>query len=150
MNYSQTKSIKVSDITHKHLSRLGRKGETYESIIARLIKEHLAYNEMPRDISRITEICGDRKASEFSFDEKVNFVRKVFDDIDFDMGIYPEWEVKDCLEMAMDEDLVGAGATFGDRELPMAEVVVNCYCLYLEMSSPTFGLGGMIPPLSDH
>lgn len=150
MNYNQTKSLKVSDITHKHLSRLGRKGESYDLIIARLIQEHLTFNEMPHDIQKIREICGDKKASEFSFDEKVNLVREVFDEIDFDMGIYPEWQIEKALETAMDEDFVGAGATFGDRELFMSEVVVNCYCLYLEMPSPTFGLGGMISPLSSH
>lgn len=150
MNYSQTKSLKVSDITHKHLSRIGRKNESFDLIIARLIQEHLVYNEMPRDIKKIKEICGDKKASEFSFEEKVNFVEEVFDEIDFDKGIYPEWTVSKALETAMDEDMVGAGASFSDRELPMAEVVVNCYCLYLQMPSPTFGMGGLIPPLSDH
>ena len=145
--YSQTKSIKVSDITHKHLSRLGRKNDSFDYIIGRLIQEHLIYNEMARDIQKIKKICGDKKASEFSFDEKVNFVREVFDEIDFDMGIYPEWGISQCLETAMDEDLIGSGATFGDRELPMSEIVVNCYCLYLQMPSPTFGTGAMTPPL---
>ena len=150
MNYNQTKSLKVSDITHKHLSRLGRKGESFDLIIARLIQEHLAFDEMPKAIEQIKEICGDKKASEFSFDEKVIFTEDVFNQIDFDKGIYPDWDVSKALETAMDEDLVGSGAAHGDRELLMSEIVINCYCLYLEMPSPTFGLGGMISPLSSH
>lgn len=150
MNYSQTKSLKVTDITHKHLSRIGRKNESFDLIITRLIQEHLAFNEMPKAIEKIRGICGDKKASEFSFEEKAIFVEEVFSEIDFDKGIYPEWDIKKCLETALDEDFVGAGTTFGDRDLPMSEVVINCYCLYLQMPSPTFGMGAMIPPLSDH
>lgn len=159
MNYAQTKSIKVDDITHKHLQRLGRKGQTFANIIAGLIQEHLAI-EMQRDIQKIRELCGDQLVSAksetdepikiLSFDEVASKILEIFDEIDFDFGIYPDWEVPDCLEMAMDEDMVGSGATFGDRDLTLSEVVVNCYCLYLEMPSPTTGLGAMIPPLSEH
>lgn len=159
MSFAQTKTIKVSDITHKHLLRLGRKGETFERILARLIQEHLAYAIIP-DLQRINELCGDAlisaKSDEDSairmmeFDEVVSKTLEIFDVINFDFGIYPDWEIRDCLEMAMDEDMVGAGASFGDRDLPLSEVVANCYCLYLEMESPTTGLGALISPLSLH
>ena len=138
--YAQTKSIKVSDITHKHLSRLGRKGESFDLIIARLIQEHLAFDEMPKAIEGIKEICGDKKASEFIFSSKVIFTEDVFNQINFDKGIYPDWDVSKALETAMDEDLVESGAAHEDRELLMSEVVIKCYCLYLEMPSPTMRL----------
>lgn len=146
MNYSQTKSIKVSDITHKHLTRMGRKGESYDSIIAGLIKMALAI-QMQEDIKMIVELC-DGDANQMSFEDIVAKAEDVFTQIDFDYGIYPDWELSKAMEMAMDEDMVGM--IRDDTVLPLSEVVVNCYCLYLEMPSPTTGLGAMISPLAPH
>ena len=157
--YAQTKSIKVSDITHKHLSRMGRKGESFDLIIARLIQEHLVV-EMNHDFARIRELAGDtlilKKNDSGSpqrvldFDVELSKIEAIFNEIDFDYGVYPDWRLKDAVEMASDEDNVGGAVAFGERDLTLAEVTINTYCLYLEMPSPTFGNGLMISPLSDH
>ena len=159
MAYSQTKTVKVSDITHKHLLRLARKGETFDLIIARLIQEHLVV-EMERDFKKIQELAGDTiilKKNDtgfpnriMEFDEELSKIRAIFDEIDFDYGIYPDWDLKDAVEMASDEDKVGGAVAFGERDLTLAEVTINTYCLYLEMPSPTTGLGALISPLSLH
>ena len=143
----QIKSIKVSDITHKHLTRMGRKGESYDSIIAGLVKMALAI-EMQEDIKKIHTLCGDADANQMDFDDIVAKAQEIFTEIGFDYGIYPDWELSKAMETAMDEDMVGM-----IREhtvLPLSEVVINCYCNYLEMPSPTTGLGAMIPPLAPH
>jgi len=36
---SETKTVKVSEETHEALKALGRKGESYDAIIRRLLKE---------------------------------------------------------------------------------------------------------------
>ena len=154
---NQIKSIKVSSITHKHLSRLGKKGETYEQIISKLIQEHLLY-EMINDIKKIESFCKDEivlKKNEtgqperiMSFENEVSKISRMFDKIDFDYGIYPDWKLKDAIEIASDEDMVGSGVAFGERDLYLSEIAINTYCLYLEMPSPTTGLGAMISPLA--
>lgn len=159
MNYSQTKTVKVSDITHKHLSRLGRKGESFELIIAKLIKEHLVV-EMQTDINKIAELCGDTivlvkndsgsAQRVLPVEDEISSIREIFDWIDFDYGIYPDWDLKDAIEIASDEDFVGSAVAFGERDLTLSEVAINVYCMYLEMPSPTFGNGALINPLAPH
>ena len=144
MSYSQTKTVKVSDITHKHLARLGRKGESYDLIITRLIKEHLSY-AMIEDINKIAELCGntivlvknDGGSAQrvLPLEDEISTIREIFDLI---------------VEIVSDEDFVGSAVAFGERDLTLSEVAINVYCMYLEMPSPTFGNGALINPLTPH
>ena len=158
MSY-QIKTVKVSSLTHKHLSRLGKKGDTYDDIITGLIKEHLQ-SVMFEDIKQIVDMCDSKvvlKKSDssepvrvMSYEDELNEISRIFDSIGFDYGVYPDTPLKNVVELASDEDMVGGGVAFGDRDLLLSEVAVNCYCIYLDMPSPTTGLGAMIPPLSPH
>ena len=153
---NRVKSIKVDDSTHRHLQRLGKKGDSFNDIIMRLV-EHELINEMLPTFDIIQDECRsklylgknpDRDAEEpveiMTFDELVSETRRVFEKIDFDYGVRPDWKLEHCLEIATDEDFVGDVA-FGDRDLPLSEVIINAYCLYLDMPSPTTGLAMRSP-----
>lgn len=117
--YGQTKSLKVSDITHKHLRRIGRKEETFDEIIARLIQEHLL-PIVTEDIKKIEEICGDRDVDP---DTIVEGIKTIFFKINYDMGIYPEWDLSEAVEIAMEED----------SDVKLSEMTIRVYLMYLEM-----------------
>lgn len=128
--YGQTKSLKVSDITHKHLRRIGRKEETFDEIIARLVQEHLLPIVM-EDIKKIEEICGDRDVDP---DTIVEDIKTVFFKINYDMGIYPEWDLSEAVEIAMKEDgdIISLASIM--QPLPkLSEMTIRVYLMYLEM-----------------
>lgn len=119
MKYAQTKSIKVSDITHKHLRRIGRKEETFDEIIARLVQEHLL-PVILEDIKKIEEISGDRDVDP---DTVVEDIKSTFFKINFDMGIYPEWDISEPIKIAMEEG----------SDVKLSEMTIKVYLMYLEM-----------------
>lgn len=119
MKYAQTKSMKVSDITHKHLRRIGRKTESFDEIIARLIQEHLLPIVI-EDIKKIEEICGDRDVDP---DTIIEDIKTIFFKINYDMGIYPEWDLSEAVEIAMEED----------PNAKLSEMTIRVYLMYLEM-----------------
>ena len=153
----QVKSLKVSSITHAHLKRIGTMNDTMESVIRGLIWEHIA-PQVEKDIERINSLCGEKLIHKrtpsgvpqpervMGWEEEVKAISSIFEEIGFDYGIYPEWPLKDAIEMASDEDQVGGAACFGDRDLSLAEVAVNTYCLYLDIPSPTTTGGWMMSP----
>ena len=155
---NQVKTIKVSDVTHSHLRRLGRKGQSFESIIVGLIQEHIT-PYMVDDIKTIHKLTegelvlqkseGDAPVRVMSDQELELRVREVFSQINYDYGIYDDSNLGVVIEGAMDEDMVGSGVAFGDRDLPLSEVISNVYCMLLEMPSPTTTGGRMITPLHD-
>jgi len=130
MKYGQTKSLKVSDITHKHLRRIGRKEETFDEIISRLVQEHLLPIILG-DIKKIEEICGDRDVNP---DTIVEDIKTIFFKIDYDMGIYPEWDLSEAVEIAMkeDDDIISLASIM--LPLPkLSEMTIRVYLMYLEM-----------------
>ena len=155
---NQVKTIKVSDITHSHLKRLGRKGQSFESIIVGLIQEHIT-PYMIDDIKNIHKLTkGELVLQKSEEDSPVRLmsnedverrIREVFSVINYDYGIYDDSNLKPVIEGAMDEDMVGSAVAFGDRDLPLAEVISNVYCMLLEMPSPTTTGGQMITPFHD-
>lgn len=157
----QIKTIKVSDITHSHLKRLGRKGQSFESIIVGLIQEHIApyMADDIKNIHKLTEgelvlqksyvIGEDSPVRVMSNQDIERRIREVFSVINYDYGIYDDSNLQPVIEGAMDEDMVGSAVAFGDRDLPLAEVISNVYCMLLEMPSPTTTGGQMITPFHD-
>ena len=119
MAYGQTKSLKVSDITHKHLRRIGRKEETFDEIISRLVQEHLLPIVMD-DIKKIERISGDRDVDS---DTIVEDIKTTFFKINYDLGIYPEWDISEAVEIAMEEG----------SDVKLSEMTIRVYLMYLEM-----------------
>lgn len=148
-------NIRVSGTTHSHLTRLANKNESYDHVVTKLIQEHLIQHEILPAIAKIRTICGDELIMEDgnqilpSTEVQAKIQSILADEIGFDYGIHPEWDISQVIETAIDEDFVGSAPWSGDRNLPLSEVAVNVYCLYLEMPSPTTGLGAMITPFKE-
>lgn len=137
MSWNSKADIQVSYLTKSHLNRLCQNNGTYESIIRRMLENYIIPC-MKRDFQKIEELAyGEIAVSYITVLERT---LEIFDEINFDYGVYdkddPNLDMQGVVEIAMSEEMVGYPAIRGDRILPLSEVVINVYCLLMEMSSP--------------
>jgi len=135
-------TIRVSRDTKNKLELLGSKNQSFDEIITSLIHQ--------RNILAIHEICKDMNALTESI------VMQVFEYINYEIPPAPEtpnlngetWYThhnytdaqihyrKHIIEMAQDEDLVGAYR----EHIPVAEIMTNIYCLFEDIPAPTWNM----------
>ena len=121
---NRVKSIKVDDSTHKHLQRLGNKGESFNDIIHDLIVGELL-RKMEEDFHLIDDYSDEADIKGLSIDEITSKVQIILSKIWFDWGIHPEWDLK---------EVISHRAINGNTIL--SDVVKDTYCIYLGLLLP--------------
>lgn len=132
-------TIRINRETKNKLENIGNKGETFDDIINKLYHE--------RNILAIHEICKNMN----EYDNTT--IYKVFDSIEYIIPPAPielnlkneNWHTHNnyedaqkkyrehVFEIATDEDFIGH-----NREPPVSEVITNIYCLFENITAPTW------------
>ena len=105
---------------------------------------HLKYGESKVDMRTFKQDClkifddiSFKTAPSFhDFDDEGNPVIKKWDSFESCL----DW----AIEMGVDEDLIGNGASV--EAVPLSEAVTNVYCLMNDIPAPTWSAGGMVTP----
>lgn len=146
------KTISVKKETKIALENLGKKGETFDDIINMILHQ--------RNILLIHDICGTTESENLKENCEIIFKEIGFTNpapfIDYDENgeeFLNEWDsftdaLNWAVDMATDEDLIGANATNDERKLLLAEAVTNVYCLMQGIQAPTWKGFGLKNPFS--